>query len=190
MRQYSDHDLGLLAGWHRCCGEVTGETERLWALRDDFLDMIDSGDPRWTKDFVLSLWRDDGWSWPWFDRWRDAFAADRVVPYMWRDPRDYPSIRLSLFAHVAVMRAYEARNWRQSCKVLECLRWQPGMPFPAGHPTWAGWRLVTMADDVPEISQLAFETFLAGNHDYRPPYFPGDRSRICYERKPRPMVAR
>jgi hypothetical protein len=186
MRYYGDQDLGLLAGWHRCCAEVPGETERLWALRDDFLHVINSGSPRRTEAFVMGLWRDDAWSWPWFAEWLGVFAAEGIVPYMWRDPGRYPSIRLHLFAHVAVMRAYEQRRWRQGCELLARFGWKPGMPFPARHPSWSGWRLVTMPDDAPGIAEACFEKFLAGNHDFRPPYFPGDRSRIEYVRKPRP----
>lgn len=174
-------DDAFHAAWEKCCAEVPDDAERLRGHLTEFVALVSGGDPGATARFFNGLWPDDDWEWPWLEEWRDRFAREGVAPMSWaeRDRWPWRSVRTFQFGGTAMRRAGEEREWRQTVQLLSYRgNWKPGMPFPVATSMFAGWRLVPWDGDPPGVAEACFERFLAGDHDYRPPYFPLDSSRI------------
>jgi len=130
-------------------------------LFNKFASAHASGDPRKEIAAFKACVKEE-FSWPWFEESRIKFELAGSLPYMWlRYKKDRSSLdfKLEILAHTVVMAVYSARDAKQRTG-----------PFRAS----------SVQGCVVE-AQVA-EAYNSGRLHGRPPFFPGDRTKLMSKR--------
>lgn len=173
----------------RFAEQTIGAESAINRLHETLPDILKNGDRFQSGVIVAEALQSLEWEWIWLEEWIKKFSEIGTQPAMWHvEPyiRGYgEDFRLFLAYNCLLKWIRERRWWEDTCRVLGYRGWCIGDPFPTNWRIYSGWKLSIVKEDIDIhlILNNEFSRFMNGDHNHRPPYFPGDVSMITMRRK-------
>jgi hypothetical protein len=145
-------------------------------IYDHFPITHQAGDPRASTQLFIDALDGVEWSWEWYDKSEATFNDLGAFPHMWRKEDS----KAKLLCHTVTKAVYSNRDKYKNIALLK----RRGLSW--GDEELSGQiKLSIITDEHEKIQQLTrimFEDGFDNGAGQWPPYYPGDRSGIGFEK--------